>query len=294
MKKLYNPRTIAQLQVEFPYNDWLSYINRLLPSDVQVDANETIVVGDYKFFKQLGELLEETSDETIANYIVWRILIDSIEYLPQAFRERDNKFNNIYQGTEGTRPRWEKCITESLGFLPFALSGLYIRKHFDEDTRLKASEMVTNIKNEFINMLEANTWMDKATKEQAKTKAKNIYVMIGYPEWLMDEAGIEKYYEKINVTINEKLYFESVLQLSVVLVMQEFRKLREPIDRHEWPAEMNPTVTNAGYSPLHNALYLPAATLQDVFFNSKRPQYVNYGGAGCIIGHEITHGKIFV
>lgn len=37
-------------------------------------------------------------------------------------------------------------------------------------------------------------------------------------------------------------------------------------------------------------LELPAAILQEDFFDSARPQYLNYGAIGHIVGHEITHG----
>lgn len=49
-------------------------------------------------------------------------------------------------------------------------------------------------------------------------------------------------------------------------------------------------MVNAFYSPPANQICFPAGILQAPFFDAKVPKYLNYGGIGAVIGHEITHG----
>ena len=51
----------------------------------------------------------------------------------------------------------------------------------------------------------------------------------------------------------------------------------------------HPTV-NAFYSPQNNSINFPAGILQSPFFDPRRDIALNYGAAGTVIGHEMTHG----
>ena len=39
-----------------------------------------------------------------------------------------------------------------------------------------------------------------------------------------------------------------------------------------------------------NEMRFPAGFLQGIYYNSQRPQYLNFGGIGSLVGHEMTHG----
>ena len=53
---------------------------------------------------------------------------------------------------------------------------------------------------------------------------------------------------------------------------------------------MTPPTVNAYYNPLQNNINFPAGILQPPFYSARADAAVNFGGAGAVIGHELTHG----
>ena len=68
------------------------------------------------------------------------------------------------------------------------------------------------------------------------------------------------------------------------------KRLREKIDPKEWIGYGGVALINAAYNAQVNTIQFPAGILQGTFYNSKLPQYMNFGAIGAVIGHEITHG----
>lgn len=291
-EKLYNLRTITQVQTDYPYNqNWLGYFNSLLPAEAQLVATDQIIVADLPFFEKLGDLLNKTPKTVLANYFAWRQASGSVSYLSEEFRQRQFQYNQATTGRVNRDPRWLECVNLALNNYPHAFGSLYVQKHFNEDAKAMALDMVNNIKNEFKEMLKDITWMDSVTKDGANKKADTISEQIGYADELIDNAKLLEYYNSFPATITETTYYQSVFNLNIASTLRSNRRLREPIDKNEWTSFVTPAIVNAFYSSLENSIKFPAGILAGAFFSVDRPQYMNYGGIGFVIGHEITHGK---
>jgi endothelin-converting enzyme/putative endopeptidase len=102
---------------------------------------------------------------------------------------------------------------------------------------------------------------------------------IGYPDVWKDYGSLRVARDEALANVQRSLAFERARNL---------KKIGEAVDRTEW--SMTPATVNAYYSPDRNNINFPAGILQPPFYRAGRDAAVNYGAAGAVIGHELTHG----
>jgi endothelin-converting enzyme/putative endopeptidase len=122
-------------------------------------------------------------------------------------------------------------------------------------------------------------WMTGETKKAALAKLKAITNNVGSPKKWRD-------YSKLTIARDD--FFGNAVRSAQVAYNQRIEKIGKPTDKSEW-SMTTPTV-NAFYSPQNNSINFPAGILQPPFFDPRRDLALNYGGAGAVIGHEMTHG----
>ncbi|XP_076238812.1 M13 family metallopeptidase neprilysin 2 isoform X2 [Calliopsis andreniformis] len=285
---LYNPMTVRTLSKNYPSIPWKEYINKILAPVVQVDENEVISVSVPSFISDLEKLLAVTPKRVQANYVMWRVAAASVSYLTEDIRKRQLQYSTALSGKTEREPRWKECIHTVSSSLSLSVGALYVRKYFKEDAKKNAMEMVADIKDEFTKILKKVDWMDDETRKSALKKAASMATHIAYPDELLDDKKLEKFYEKLELSGDN--YMKSILNLTLFGIDYTFGKLRKPVNKTDWLAHGRPAIVNAFYSSIENSIQFPAGILQGAFFNNDRPKYMNYGAIGFVIGHEITHG----
>lgn len=287
--KDYNRMSIAELQAKHPYIDWLDYFNGILPHESQLTSEDLIVTFNVDFLDKLGDLIESTPKKVVANYVMWRVVMDFVNYLPSDLRIRQHEYKKILTGKEVREVRWQECIDLVLEHFAHAFGSLYVQKHFKESAKTMTVEMVEYIKNAFGDNLKTVTWMDEATKAAAQVKLDAMTEEIGFADELIDDAKLIEFYTGYpDLIVGE--YFETIFKLKATTSKKALARLREPIGEKKWFDQFPPAIVMAYYSSLDNAILFPAGFLQGAFFNADRPMYTNFGAVGIAIGHEITHG----
>ncbi|CAH2003353.1 unnamed protein product [Acanthoscelides obtectus] len=281
---IYNKMTLKELSRLVPQIRWLEYFRTMF--DIAITENENIVTYGLPYFVELGKILATTKRRTIHNYVIWRLVMSLSSFLIDDYQKERVEFRQILQGVLSERHRWSQCVEWVNKKMGMAVGALYVRDHFNPDSKETALEMIHTIREAFNELLAENEWMDEETKKVAKQKANAMNERIGYPQMIMDKEELCKEYELLNITKHE--FLKNMLDALRFEAQQNFNKLRQPVDKNKWSTD--PAVVNAFYNPNRNDIVFPAGILQPLFYSQHFPKSLNYGGIGVVIGHEITHG----
>ncbi|OQV22658.1 Membrane metallo-endopeptidase-like 1 [Hypsibius exemplaris] len=286
--KFYNKMTVRELQNHTdPGINWLDFFRTIMPSDVSITWEEPVIVSETAFFNKLIRLVNKTSKRVIANYLGWRVVQSVVWDLDVRFREVFNRYRNVLYGTSMEKSRWRSCVGIVTNYFDMAVGKLYVDNSFQAGSREQAEVMIDDISEAFLEILSNETdWMDAEAKSVAKDKADAISRKIGYPDMIKNKTALDKHFN--GTVAYEDDHFKNVLVNSQVWAHKFLRELRDPFDKSKWAT--TPAEVNAFYSTDYNSVTFPAGILQPPFFEKDRPQSMNYGAIGMVIGHEITHG----
>ncbi|XP_046670651.1 neprilysin-2 isoform X2 [Homalodisca vitripennis] len=286
--KLYNPMTIPELQEKFPSIPWYEYFSTILPKSIELRPDEVAIVDVPSYISGLEVLLSTTPKRIQANYLLWKAVASAVSSLTETLRKRQLEYGTALTGRTEREPRWKECVGLSAGSLSLAVGSLYVKRFFKEDAKKNALEMVDNIREEMYKILKTVDWMDEETRKNALEKAKSMTSHIAYPDEILDVSKLEEFYEKLELTSDN--YLEAILNVTKFGFDYSFNRLRKPVNKTDWITHGRPAIVNAFYSSIENSIQFPAGILQGAFYSHDRPNYLNYGSIGFVIGHEITHG----
>jgi len=285
----YLHRNVSQLEEHAPHIQWRKYFGCL--SDgcheagtsclTQLDEGRKKIVLDAPYFYQkLSEAFKNNTADYWAPYLRTHLIYNLSPLLSEQFLDTTFRLDAELSGVETKPPRWKKCVAAVKHALPGLTDKLYIERAFPAKARQDAETMMEQLREAFIaNLIDVN-WMDKKTKDAALLKARSIEFNIGEQE---AESQILNDYP-----VTAKSYFNNSMNAYHLQKIYGLSQVDKAVDRREW--SMRASTVNAYYDNGVTALFVPAAVLQPPFFSAKYTPARNFGGIGCIMGHEFTHG----
>lgn len=270
--KCYNPYSLDDI------NNYLNFdIKKLLMARFGKLTNE-IIVFDPKFIENYKDLM---SDFNL--YLAWakiNLIINKVTYLSEEYRELASIYSRAIQGTSKLVELDKYAYRLVNAYYDEVLGIYYGKKYFGEEAKQDVINLVKNLIISYKNRLSQNTWLSKETINKAIIKLDKMELKIGYPDKIND-----KYY-KLVFNPNNTL-IEIIDDLNKIAKQISDEDLFKKVDRTIWV--MSGNTVNACYNPSFNDITFPAAILQEPFYSINQTIEENYGGIGCVIGHEISH-----
>ncbi|RWS20400.1 hypothetical protein B4U80_04829 [Leptotrombidium deliense] len=171
--------------------------------------------------------------------------------------------------------------------LPVAVTYMYAKYYFTNETRSELRDFVRHLKASMTLALQQNEWMDDETKLRAQLKLNKMLDYIATPTWIANDDDLDEFYSDVSFNksnISPDNYIRSFIKLSQRKRLRKLNSLRG-----SWAEEnlvFEPTVINAYYVIMSNKFGI----LQNPFYYVSSPIAMNFGAIGMVIGHEIMHG----
>jgi putative endopeptidase len=278
----------ADFGANAPGLDWAEYFR-----GAGLSGQASFIVWQPTAFTGESALVASTALNTWKDRLAFHLIEDYADVLPKALAdERFAFFGKALSGKTEQRSRWQggvamvsskmdetgNVMLAGRGVLGDAVGQMYAQRYFSPETKAQIEAIVANIIAAFRRRIEALSWMDPATKAEARAKLTTLYVGIGYPETWRDYSSYEVKADDI---------FGNLWRGGLFDYHRFVARLGHPVDRREWC--LYPQAVDACELPLQNAINFPAAHFQPPYFDPQAPAAANYGAIGMTIGHEISH-----
>jgi endothelin-converting enzyme/putative endopeptidase len=275
-----NPTTVAELAALAPNIDFALYFR-----GTGAPSFSHLNLLNPQYMRDISAALAAMPLASWKAYMKWRALDEMASLLTGRFEQEQFRFNGeILSGQKEMRPRWMRCIdavagqpgADALGDL---VGKVFIQQRFGPDAKARMDELIAALRQSLRQRLTEVDWMSVETRERALAKLDAMRRKIGGPDTWRDFSA---------VTIRRDDYAGNSIRIAANDRQRQFRWIGQPVDRTLWL--MTPQTVNAYYAPSLNEITFPAGILQPPVFDSTIDDAVNFGAAGAMIGHEITHG----
>jgi predicted metalloendopeptidase len=280
-----NPTTVAELADIAPNIDFRMYLAGTGAPGNQLNPLNHLNLLNPQYLRDVSAALDAIPLASWKAYMMWRALDALAPLLSSRFEQEQFHFKGeILSGQKEMRPRWMRCSdavagepgADGLGEL---VGKIFIEQRFGTDARARMEEMIAALRQSLRQTLTGVDWMSAETRAHAVAKLEALNRKIGGPDKWRDFSA---------VTIRRDDYAGNSIRISMADTQRQLRWIGQPVDRTIWL--VTPQTVNAFYAPPLNEVTFPAGILQPPFFDATKDPAVNFGAAGAMIGHEMTHG----
>jgi endothelin-converting enzyme/putative endopeptidase len=272
-EKLVNVRAVAELAAGAPGIDWPRYLRGL-----GAGGAERVNV---KFVSYLEAVAAAVADDLpgVRAYLRYQVARAFARLLPRALDAEIFDFvGRTLSGARELAPRWERCLALVDRDLGDDVGQMFVAARFPPESRARARALVERIVATLRRDLAGLDWLGAPARAAAIEKLDHIAFTVGHADrW--------KRYDALEVRADDPV--GNAQRGAALATAREVAKLGAPTDRTEFLDV--PQRFHAFSAPETVSVGFTAAFLQPPVFDPAIDDPINFGGAGGVIGHEITH-----
>ena len=284
---IYNPMTIEELEKWAPGFAWKDFL-----ANVGMEKLSRVIVAEKSAFPKLATIYAKTPLKTVQAWHAFHVADNAAPYLSKPFCDAYFELHNkMLSGQKEPQTRWKRAITAvsggdfgvgdrfgTFGTMGFGVGQLYTAKYFPPEAKAKIESLVANLKAAYRARIEKLDWMGEDTKKEALKKLDTYTIKVGYPDHPRD-------YSKLVIKSDDLVgNAKRCAQTDWTFYSGRYWGA---VDKTDWG--MTPQ-TNDAYNGTLRDIVFPAGILQPPMFDANADPAINYGAAGGVIGHELTHG----
>ena len=169
--KTYNPVTLAELSKVLSDIDFEDIISDFAPKGYSAHH---VIVSSPSYLKELSRILETTSRETLQKFLAWKVVQNYASRVEDSAMKPLTRFKNKLQGkpADAEEERWRTCIKSADTDLGWILSKFFVDNAFSPSAKKFGDQIVTDIKDSFVNILNDADWMTDAVRNRSIKKVR--------------------------------------------------------------------------------------------------------------------------
>ncbi|CAL8110469.1 unnamed protein product [Orchesella dallaii] len=277
--------------------DWLEFFQLIFEgSDIEITPNTVISVPLKSVMSILGSL-HYANIRAVANTLNFQL---ASQLLMETTGLLDDL--NTFKCSELNMPRDLLCLQTVKEIFGYSLGTTYLNIHYNDAVNTPAIEsLMSKIQLGYIDVIEDTKWMENSTKSFLKDKIKDMKTFITKPDWLTKPGGLEDFYSKLqaanDINSSHPLNFLAIINWVVMKQFSHQQKLavmdakKDYRDFHIYDLSWSQYLgtVQATYHKIVNEARVEAGMIQKPIFGASRPGFMNFGGLGMVLAHEIGH-----
>ncbi len=242
--------------------------------------DDSVSLANPALFAQLDTLVDQLKPEQWKVYLRYQVGAAMAPYLAKAWRDADASFRGkVLRGEDAPPPR-EQQVLDAINLAAGPMLGReYVGRYLPAETLSRATQVAGQVRDALGRGIDRNTWMDSATKAQAKAKLASLKIEIGAPARDLDYTV---------QPMGRGSFGGNMLIASTWRHREEMKRIGRGNADRRW--NVLPQEPALAYDITQNRLIVTAAMLQAPVLDTAADPASAYGAFGALVGHELTHG----